>query len=143
MIAMLMAGRRGLVVLLVAAAVSATACGDTKLPGLALEQALGGARFEQPVEVGAYPDGRTVVVERGGMTWLVGAAGDRTLLLDIADRIDARLGEGLLSVALDPAFEENGWVWAFYYAAGEPPRAELARFTVGREDVTASGRARQ
>lgn len=105
----------------------ATACSD---PGVRLAPALTGTTFDRPVEVGAYPDGRTFVAEQGGAIWLVDDDGATASLLDLSALVDDDLGEGLLSVALDPAFEENGHLWAWYFAAGAPPRATLARFEV-------------
>jgi glucose/arabinose dehydrogenase len=51
-------------------------------------------------------------------------------LLDLSGRV-LRSGneEGLLSVALDPEFASNGFVYA-YYSAGGPRRSVLGRFTV-------------
>ena len=69
--------------------------------------------------------------------WLVSEAEpEGTLLLDITERADLGLGEGLLTVALDPAFEENGQLWVFYFVA--PPRpslTRLSRFTVTGDAV--------
>ena len=119
--------------LLVACALLA-ACEDGEpppLPAVVLEPALGGERFDRPLEVGAYPGGRFFVAEQGGLVHLVHADGsDRRMLLDVRDHIDVEKGEGLLSVALDPAFERNGHLWVYYFAAGEPPRSVLARFDV-------------
>lgn len=95
-----------------------------------LASALGAVTFSQPVEVGAYPGDRVFVAERGGAIWVVTEDGERTLLGDLAPLVEARRGEGLLSLALDPAFEENGWLWAYYFAADEPWRSVLARFQV-------------
>ena len=98
---------------------------------MALEPALGGARFDRPVEVGAYPGGRVFVAGQGGLVSVLrGDGGGRRTLLDLRGRVDARRGEGLLSVALDPGFARNGRLWAYYFAAGEPPRTVLARFAV-------------
>ena len=123
----------GLPVLLVACALLA-ACEDGEpppLPAAALEPALGGERFDRPLEIGEYPGGRFFVAEQHGRVWVLDAdGGDRRVLLDLGDYIDADLGEGLLSVALDPEFERNGYLWAYYFAAGEPPRSVLARFEV-------------
>lgn len=119
---------------LLVACVLLAACDDGEpppLPAVALEPALGGERFDRPLEVGAYPGGRFFVAEQGGLVHLVAADGsDRRVLLDVREHIDVDLGEGLLSVALDPGFERNGHLWAYYFAAGEPPRSVLARFEV-------------
>ena len=98
-------------------------------PEVALAPALGGARFERPVEAGAYPGGRVFVAEQGGLVVVLDAdGGGRRTLLDLRGRVDARRGEGLLSVALEPGFARHGRLWAYYFAAGEPPRTVLARF---------------
>ncbi|MEX2372285.1 MAG: PQQ-dependent sugar dehydrogenase, partial [Dehalococcoidia bacterium] len=118
---------------LLALAALAVACGvdgPREPASVRLVPALGGAVFDWPVEIGAYPDGRLFVAEQGGRAWLVTADGDRAPLLDLRARVDAERGEGLLSLALDPGFEENGRLWAFYFASGDPPRAVLARFEV-------------
>lgn len=106
-----------------------------------LKPALGGARFDLPVEVGAYPDGRFFVAEQGGFVHLLRADGSgRRVLLDLRDHVDADRGEGLLSVALDPDFGRNGRLWAYYFAAGDPPRSVLARFEVVDGRADAAGR---
>ncbi|MDO9446056.1 MAG: PQQ-dependent sugar dehydrogenase [Dehalococcoidia bacterium] len=105
----------------------ATACAD---PGVRLAPALAGTTFDQPVEVSAYPGGGTFVAEQGGAIWLVDDDGSKAPLLDLTALVDDELGEGLLSVALDPAFDANGHLWAWYFAADKPPRTTLARFEV-------------
>ncbi len=87
--------------------------------------------FSQPVEVGAFPDGRSFVVEREGRIWLASEAGERSLLADLGPLVEARRGEGVLSMALDPSFDDTGWAWVYYFAADEPWRSVLARFEVG------------
>lgn len=129
--------------MLLAAAVGLLAAcergGPTELPAVALEPALGGERFDRPLEVGVYPGGRIFVAEQHGRVWVLGPDGsERRVLLDLGVEIDVELGEGLLSVALDPDFDRNGWLWAYYFAAGEPPRSVLARFEVVDDSVDAA-----
>ncbi|MCY4455675.1 MAG: PQQ-dependent sugar dehydrogenase [Chloroflexi bacterium] len=108
---------------------------------LQLKPALGGQVFERPIEVGAYPGGRLFVAEQGGLVHVLRADGsDRRVLLDLREHIDVELGEGLLSVALDPDFGGNGRLWAYYFAAGEPPRSILARFDVLDDTADAASR---
>lgn len=132
-------GRRAWLPGLLVASVLLAACEDGEpppLPAVSLEPALGGERFDRPIEVGAYPGGRFFVAEQHGKVWILRADGsDRRVLLDLRGHIDAALGEGLLSVALDPEFERNGHLWAYYFAAGEPPRSVLARFEVVEDAV--------
>ena len=127
---------------LVAALALLVACEDGEppaLPAVTLEPALGGEHFDRPVEIGAYPDGRFVVAEQGGRVFLLRTDGtDRRVLLDLREHIDVDRGEGLLSVALDPDFATNRWLWAYYFAAGEPPRSVLARFEVAGEAADAT-----
>jgi glucose/arabinose dehydrogenase len=129
-----MTGRRAWIGVVAAGFALLAACGPSgpsALPAVVLEPALGGQRFERPIELGAYPGGHIFVAEQGGLVHLLRADGsDRRVLLDLRDHIDVDLGEGLLSVSLDPDFERNGRLWAYYFAAGEPPRSVLARFEV-------------
>lgn len=89
--------------------------------------------WTRPVEMGMYPSPTGgspgfFVAEQEGVIYNV--SGDQvTPILDLTDRV-LRSGneEGLLSVALDPAFANNRYVWV-YYSAGSPRRTVLARFT--------------
>ena len=100
-------------------------------PGVVLETAVGGERFDQPIEVGAYPGERLFVAQQPGVVEVVGLdGGARSTLLDVRDRVlDPGNEEGLLSFALDPAFAANGLAYA-YYTAGSPRRGVLARYLV-------------
>jgi glucose/arabinose dehydrogenase len=62
------------------------------------------------------PDGRAVVWERGGKVWLVGLDGVKstTPLVDISEETGAWRDYGLMSVAVHPAFETNGWFFLLY-----------------------------
>ena len=132
-----------------ASAATATETGGTGLTGPAATAPPGAASVEPrpvnlapisdrvwgaPTEMGAYPSatgGRAgyFVAEQDGVLHEVAANGAATPILDLRDRV-SRAGneEGLLSVALDPAFAANRRVWA-YYAAANPRRTVLARFT--------------
>ena len=113
--------------------------GSRELPPLELAPILGGRAFEQPVEVAPYPAGRLFVAERRGVVWLVDEAEpEGRVLLDIDARTDSEFGEGLLSVALDPRFEENGALWVYYFLDANPDRTLLSRFTVS-DDVADAG----
>ncbi|MPZ98973.1 MAG: hypothetical protein GEU80_06460 [Dehalococcoidia bacterium] len=98
-------------------------------PPIVLEPVFGGAQFDRPVEVGVYPGDRYFVAEQPGVVHLIKVANESSVLLDIRDRADIEKGEGLLSFALDPAFEANGHVWVYYFTR-EASRSVLSRFTV-------------
>jgi glucose/arabinose dehydrogenase len=92
----------------------------------------GGLVFARPVDVGPYPDGRLYVALQEGPVLVGSPDGELDgVLLDLTAAIgDEPDGEqGLLSVALDPAFEANGYVYA-YYAPGHEAVTRLSRFTV-------------
>ncbi len=100
-------------------------------PGpVALEQALGGRRFQRPVELGGYPGGRLFVAEQDGFVLLLDRDGDNEqVLLDLRSQVRRVANEeGLLSVALDPDFASNHFLYA-YYSASNPRRTVLSRFT--------------
>ena len=87
--------------------------------------------FERPIELGAFPGGLVFVAEQNGLARLFDPVSgqERGVLLDIRDRVSRSANEeGLLSVALDPSFAANGYVWA-YYSASSPRRSVLSRFT--------------
>jgi glucose/arabinose dehydrogenase len=57
------------------------------------------------------------------------------IFLDITDRVN-RGGneEGLLGLAFDPDYQENGHLYV-YYSAADPRRSVLSRFGLGQEDM--------
>ena len=96
--------------------------------------AFGGRNFVRPTELGEYPGGYFVTEQAGLILRVNGAAAPETIL-DIRDRVSTDGNEeGLLSVALDPAFETNRSVWV-YYAARNPRRTVLARFTASADGI--------
>lgn len=103
-----------------------------------LVEAFGGRSFERPVELGVYPAPEDLgsllfVAEQAGRVFLLGASLDEgeAVLLDITDRTSSRGNEeGLLSLAVDPRFAENGYLWAYYSNRGAPRVSRLSRFTV-------------
>ena len=117
---------------------AATATGDsTAAPGAQPRPVslvpVSSRNWARPTEMGIYPSPTSgapgvFVAEQDGVIYQV--SGDQvTPILDLTDRV-LRSGneEGLLSVALDPAFANNRYVWV-YYSAGSPRRTVLARFT--------------
>ncbi len=108
-----------------------------------LSEAFSGRRFEQPVEIGAYPvgpgDGLSpglFVAELDGRILLLYPDSDEAVeLLNIGDRVSReRSHDGLLSVALDPLFDQNGHLWVFYSTTSALHRTQLSRFTADPND---------
>ena len=57
-----------------------------------------------------------------------------TVFLDLTDRVrDVANEEGLLGMAFDPRFGENGYFYV-YYSASEPRRSILSRYLASRSD---------
>jgi glucose/arabinose dehydrogenase len=95
-----------------------------------LEPAFGGRLFDAPLDMADLGDGTFLVAERDGRLLRLSADGSTAdAILDLSGAVSlAHEEQGLLSVALDPAFVENGHVWV-YYIARDPLRSVLSRFT--------------
>jgi aldose sugar dehydrogenase len=97
--------------------------------------------LEYPWALAFLPDGAMLVTERPGRLRIVGADGARSRPIDGLPRVDARDQGGLLDVALDPKFAENGLV---YWSYAEPrdggngtavARGRLVRGALRLDDV--------
>lgn len=81
-----------------------------------------------PMELSVSPDGRVVFVERGGAI-KVWEEGKGTTLAGTLN-VTTGLEDGLLGVAVDPAFAENGWIYVYYAPVGNRPVNRLSRLTL-------------
>ena len=73
------------------------------------------ARFSQPVAVAFAPGGRTFVVEKRGVVWVVqNGVRQAEPFLDIQAEVLNQHDRGLLGIAVDPAFAENRRVYLSY-----------------------------
>ena len=81
----------------------------------------------------AVGDGRLFVTEQSGRVLAFPndeAAREAQVFLDIRGRISDRGSEeGLLGLAFDPAYHENGYLFV-YYSASNPRRSVISRFAV-------------
>lgn len=83
--------------------------------------------LDEPMELAVMPDGNLIYIQRKGEIKIFDLVGD-------SSRVVNRLGvhteheDGLLGMALDPAFEENGWIYFFYSPPGEDPKQHVSRF---------------
>ena len=95
-------------------------------------EALGGRRFERPIEAVPYPGGRVLIAEQSGLVLLLNAtSGEGVTFLDLRQRVSRDSNEeGLLSVALDPEFAANGRLYAYYSVEGGSRRTRLSRFSI-------------
>lgn len=103
-------------------------------PGFApaLRPILGGHQFHQPIEMIELPDGSLLVAEqRGYITRFVedGTEIKQLGILDLTESITFRGEQGLLSMALDPRFEEDPYLYV-YYSPREANLTRLSRFRI-------------
>jgi PKD repeat protein/subtilisin-like proprotein convertase family protein len=113
------------------------------LPSGFIEEPVGGT-WNEAVGMLFEPNGRLYIWERSGRVWIV-ENGVRLSqpLLDISAEVGGWRDFGLLGVALDPAFRQNGYVYLLYVVdhhhlvhAGSPSYSaasnEYYRATIGR-----------
>ncbi len=108
---------------------------NAALPSLELERVFPALTFERPVLLTHAGDGsgQVYVVEQHGVVHRIvpGPPERSEVFLDISARVSRRGNEeGLLGLAFDPAFVENGRFYV-YYSAASPRRSVLSRFETG------------
>jgi len=95
--------------------------------------------LEQPIAIDIAEDGRIFLVERGGTLSIV-EDGETSTALELpvyttqeGETEGQPQEDGLLGLALDPNFAENGWIYLYYSPpndAVDDPHNRLSRFTV-------------
>jgi glucose/arabinose dehydrogenase len=80
-------------------------------PGFRIDTVASG--FDQPTSAAVIDSRRTLVTEKSGIVKLV-TDGVTTTAIDLRDRVMDHLDSGLLTVELDPDFEDNGWFYLSY-----------------------------
>ena len=92
----------------------------------------------EPIDLAVLPDGSVLHTDRNGDVWLHDAD---TGLKTLAAKIDvySHDEEGLQSIALDPNFEENGWIYLYYSPPLNTPVDNPATPTVNEGDAPEFG----
>ena len=87
--------------------------------------------FNLPVDIAHCGDSRLFVVERDGRIWVLDSLGNRLdTFLNIDPRVNSTQNEqGLLGLAFDPNYAQNGYFYVFYNKNGTGD-SRLARFSV-------------
>lgn len=67
----------------------------------------------EPIDLAVLPDSRVLHTTRGGQVRLTDPAQGTTSIVNTID-VYANSEDGLQTITLDPAFEENGWVYLYY-----------------------------
>ena len=99
---------------------------------LTLQPILGGYQFDQPIEMLELPDGSLLVAEqRGYITRFVEDDSEikQFGILDLTESINFRGEQGLLSMALDPRFEDHPYLYV-YYSPRDENITRLSRFRI-------------
>ncbi len=89
--------------------------------------------LSSPVDIVHCGDERLFVVEQSGVIRIVSPTGEVSAVpfLDIADRVNDGGGEqGLLGLAFDPGYAENGRFYVYYIAGTAEGTSRLSRFRV-------------
>ncbi len=87
--------------------------------------------FDLPVDIANCGDSRLFVVEREGKIWVLDSLGNKlNIFLDIDARVNSNQNEqGLLGLAFDPNYAENGYFYVNYTKNGAGD-TRVARFSV-------------
>lgn len=98
--------------------------------------------MNEPMELAVAPDGRVFWVERHGELKRYDPRTKQTKLITKLP-VRYRSEDGLLGIALDPKFAQNGWIY-LYFSEGEPVDGKgnqvLARFTLQNEQLLMDSR---
>src|SRR5918992_2059549 len=94
----------------------------------------------EPMDLAILPDGRVLHTERSGEVWL---HDQKTGLKTLAAELDVyeHDEEGLQSIALDPNFASNGWVYLYYSPPLDTPVDDPNTPTVNEGDAPFFGTA--
>jgi glucose/arabinose dehydrogenase len=95
----------------------------------------------EPMALAVLPDGRVLHSERQGRLWLYDpATGEHSVAAEIPVYAPPRRDEdGLQGMALDPAFEQNGWVYLYYSPPLDTPLDDPATPDVDEAESPFSG----
>ncbi|MBW3624065.1 MAG: ThuA domain-containing protein, partial [Armatimonadetes bacterium] len=81
-----------------------------------------------PMQLDIAPDGRVVFIERAGRVKIYRPDAKATVLAGKLD-VTTTNEDGLLGLALDPHFAQNGWIYLFY-SPSSPSEQRVSRFTM-------------
>ncbi len=82
-----------------------------------------------PMALDVAADGRVFFIERGGKLKVYSPVTQASAVVATLP-VYVGVDDGLLGLALDPAFVTNGWLYLYYAPAGAVPENVLSRFTL-------------
>jgi glucose/arabinose dehydrogenase len=90
--------------------------------------------LSQPTAFTWTPDGRMLVLEKGGRVRIVvNGVLQGASALDISASVDSGVEKGLLGICLDPGFVVNGYVYVYY--TNRVPQNRISRFTMSGNTI--------
>jgi hypothetical protein len=105
-------------------------------PKVSLEPVLAAEAFTMPVMIREFPDHEHVaVVEKTGVIRWYSANDERFggVIMDLSDRVYSKgYEEGMLSIAFDPNFARNRFIYVFY-SLSAPLRSKISRFELDEQ----------
>ena len=102
------------------------------------------AKLEEPMELTVFHDGRVLFIERRGKVMLYSPETKETRqIAEIAVSTKykddqgkvSEAEDGLLGLAQDPNFDENGWIYLYYSPAGDEPKNILTRYQMKGDEL--------
>ncbi|MEL6574075.1 MAG: LamG-like jellyroll fold domain-containing protein [Pseudomonadota bacterium] len=101
------------------------------------------AGFDLAVDLTFLPDGRMLVIEKGGVVYLIDdptvTGSDTSILLDISEITLNDAERGLLAVEVDPNFEDNGYVYFYHTMFEDVNGTDRGKTTVSRFELVDLG----
>ncbi|WP_198675270.1 PQQ-dependent sugar dehydrogenase [Pleomorphovibrio marinus] len=85
-------------------------------------------QLDEPMELEVLADGSVFFIERKGKVKLYNGETGETEVVGQLD-VYPEHEDGLLGMALDPKFDQNGWMYLYYSPAGSESINRLSRFT--------------
>lgn len=90
--------------------------------------------LDEPMEIAITPAGKVIVIERKGAVKMYNPENSNTTIIGQLNVYSGQ-EDGLLGVALDPAFKENSFLYFFYSPAGTTPIQRVSRFTLQNDSL--------
>ncbi len=84
-------------------------------------------QLDEPMELEVLPDGKVMLIERKGKLKLFDPEGSVTRVVGFLS-VYPENEDGLLGLAVDPSFDQNGWIYLYYAPSGPDSVNRLSRF---------------
>lgn len=92
------------------------------------------SHFDEPQELEILANGDVIFIERGGTVKIYDAQEKEVRVLAKIPVINAQ-SNGLTGMALDPNFDENGWIYFMYPAIGDTSHLHIARYPYKEKEL--------